>query len=137
MLNTVLTVRKADANSHKGQGWETFTDAVIRELNARKKGIVFLLWGKPAEQKCKAVDKAKHFVLTVRCLFACCWLAPRHWPSAAVHEVLLLLASCFWAKKKSGPLVAAGAMRECLPNIHTIKKHFSCTESNETWLGRS
>jgi uracil DNA glycosylase len=66
MLNTVLTVRKADANSHKGQGWETFTDAVIRELNARKKGVVFLLWGKPAEQKCKAVDKSKHFVLTVR-----------------------------------------------------------------------
>ena len=48
----------------EGQGWETFTDAVIRELNTRNKGLVFLLWGKPAETKCKAVDKSKHTVLT-------------------------------------------------------------------------
>ena len=44
-------VRKGQAHSHKGKGWETFTDAIIRELDARKTGLVFLLWGKPAQVK--------------------------------------------------------------------------------------
>jgi uracil-DNA glycosylase len=49
LLNTVLTVRRGQANSHKGKGWETFTDAVIKELDVKKKGLVFVLWGKPAQ----------------------------------------------------------------------------------------
>lgn len=49
LLNTVLTVRRGQAHSHKGKGWETFTDAVIKELDAEKAGLVFLLWGKPAQ----------------------------------------------------------------------------------------
>mmetsp|Transcript_13280 Transcript_13280/g.20866 ORF Transcript_13280/g.20866 Transcript_13280/m.20866 type:complete len:301 (+) Transcript_13280:147-1049(+) len=64
MLNACLTVRKAEANSHQKQGWETFTDAIISELNKNHKGLIFLLWGKPAENKCKSVDKKKHFILT-------------------------------------------------------------------------
>jgi len=49
LLNTVLTVRRGQAHSHKGKGWENFTDAVIKELDAKKTGLVFLLWGKPAQ----------------------------------------------------------------------------------------
>eukprot|EP01027_Heterolobosea_sp_BB2_P000692 GEZU01001014.1.p1 GENE.GEZU01001014.1~~GEZU01001014.1.p1 ORF type:complete len:458 (+),score=126.66 GEZU01001014.1:739-2112(+) len=64
LLNTVLTVRQASANSHAGQGWEQFTDAVIQLLNDKKKGLVFLLWGKPAQTKAKKVSKTKHHILT-------------------------------------------------------------------------
>ena len=46
LLNTVLTVRRSEANSHRKQGWETFTDAIIRIVNAETEGVVFLLWGK-------------------------------------------------------------------------------------------
>jgi len=49
LLNSVLTVRRGQAHSHKGKGWEIFTDAVIKELDAKKTGLVFLLWGKPAQ----------------------------------------------------------------------------------------
>ena len=49
LLNTVLTVRAHKANSHAKQGWETFTDAVIQEINTKKKNGVFLLWGNPAQ----------------------------------------------------------------------------------------
>lgn len=49
LLNTVLTVRKGEANSHKKQGWERFTDAVIQNINANASNVVFLLWGKPAQ----------------------------------------------------------------------------------------
>ena len=51
MLNTVLTVRAHQANSHRGIGWEQFTDAVIRAVNAQDRPIVFLLWGRPAQMK--------------------------------------------------------------------------------------
>ena len=51
MLNTVLTVRAHQANSHQGKGWEQFTDAVIEAVNAQDRPIVFLLWGRPAQQK--------------------------------------------------------------------------------------
>ena len=51
MLNAVLTVRSGEANSHKGMGWETFTDRVIELLNEREKGMVFLLWGANARRK--------------------------------------------------------------------------------------
>lgn len=50
LLNAVLTVRKADANSHQKKGWEEFTDAIVRELG-KKEGLVYLLWGKPAQAK--------------------------------------------------------------------------------------
>ena len=53
LLNTVLTVRAHEANSHRGQGWETFTDAVISSLNQSDHPIAFVLWGKPAQSKRK------------------------------------------------------------------------------------
>lgn len=63
MLNAVLTVRQAEPNAHQKRGWEQFTDAVIAALNARRSGLVFLLWGKPAADKCRAVDAKRHTVL--------------------------------------------------------------------------
>eukprot|EP00658_Telonema_sp_P-2_P054907 TRINITY_DN43670_c0_g1_i3.p1 TRINITY_DN43670_c0_g1~~TRINITY_DN43670_c0_g1_i3.p1 ORF type:complete len:326 (+),score=94.66 TRINITY_DN43670_c0_g1_i3:113-1090(+) len=64
LLNSVLTVKKANANSHKGQGWETFTDAVVSAVNAKRDGVVFMLWGKPAQTKGARLNKSKHHVLT-------------------------------------------------------------------------
>jgi len=63
LLNTVLTVRKGEAHSHKGQGWEEFTDAVIKKISDDKENIVFILWGKPAQLKTKLIDESKHLVL--------------------------------------------------------------------------
>lgn len=63
LLNTVLTVREGEANSHKGKGWETFTDAVIRKLSEREKPIVFVLWGKPAQKKKQLIDTDRHAVI--------------------------------------------------------------------------
>lgn len=58
LLNTCLTVRKGEAGSHQKQGWEIFTDAVIRKLNQEKEGLVFLLWGRHAQSKaCLLADK--------------------------------------------------------------------------------
>ncbi|WP_027422131.1 uracil-DNA glycosylase [Lachnobacterium bovis] len=63
MLNTVLTVRAHQANSHKGHGWEEFTDAIIRAVNEKDDPVVFLLWGRPAQMKEKMVTNPKHLVL--------------------------------------------------------------------------
>lgn len=63
LLNAVLTVRRGEANSHQGKGWETFTDAVIRKISDQKKDVVFLLWGGPAKKKGARVDHSKHLVL--------------------------------------------------------------------------
>jgi uracil-DNA glycosylase len=63
LLNTVLTVRRGEANSHSKVGWEDFTDEVIRVLNEREDGLVFLLWGNPAAKKAKGVDDSKHVVI--------------------------------------------------------------------------
>ncbi|MBQ5311900.1 MAG: uracil-DNA glycosylase [Oscillospiraceae bacterium] len=63
MLNSVLTVRRGAANSHKGQGWEIFTDHVIEKLNAREKPVVFLLWGANARAKKQLVTNKAHLVL--------------------------------------------------------------------------
>lgn len=63
LLNTVLTVRKKQANSHKGMGWESLTDEVIRLLNKREEPIVFILWGKHAQQKKEMIDQRKHLIL--------------------------------------------------------------------------
>ncbi|WP_342442397.1 uracil-DNA glycosylase [Lysinibacillus sp. FSL K6-0057] len=59
LLNTVLTVRAGQANSHKEQGWEQFTDAVIDLLAAREEPLIFVLWGKPAQRKKQLIRKYK------------------------------------------------------------------------------
>ena len=64
LLNSVLTVAPGSPASHAGKGWEAFTDRVIAELSARRDGIVFLLWGRYAQQKGVIVDTARHHVLT-------------------------------------------------------------------------
>jgi uracil-DNA glycosylase len=63
LLNATLTVRAHEAGSHQNKGWEKFTDHVIVTLSEKKKGIVFLLWGKYAQQKESLIDTRKHFVL--------------------------------------------------------------------------
>ena len=63
MLNTVLTVRQHEANSHRGIGWEEFTDAVIRIVNEQDRPIVFILWGAPAQTKKKMLNNPKHLIL--------------------------------------------------------------------------
>ena len=62
LLNAVLTVRKGEANSHQGHGWETFTDAVIQKISEEKKDVVFLLWGSPAKKKGAKVDRTRHLI---------------------------------------------------------------------------
>lgn len=64
MLNTVLTVRAHEANSHRGIGWEEFTDASIRALNEQDRPMVFMLWGKPAQSKMSMLSNPKHLILT-------------------------------------------------------------------------
>jgi uracil-DNA glycosylase len=64
LLNSVLTVTPRSPASHAGKGWETFTDRVVAELSARREGIVFLLWGRYAQQKGAIVDPRRHHVLT-------------------------------------------------------------------------
>ena len=64
MLNATLTVRANSAGSHQKQGWETFTDAVIRAVSAHCNHVVFMLWGGYAKEKAKLIDPAKHCILT-------------------------------------------------------------------------
>lgn len=64
MLNTVLTVRAHQANSHRGKGWEILTDKVISLLNEREKPIVFLLWGKNAKEKAALITNPQHLILS-------------------------------------------------------------------------
>ena len=63
LLNTTLTVRDSQANSHSGIGWQTFTDNVIKLLNEREKPIIFILWGNNAKSKEKFIDTNKHYIL--------------------------------------------------------------------------
>jgi uracil-DNA glycosylase len=63
LLNTVLTVRAGEAHSHRGAGWERFTDAVISALSARERPFVALLWGGPARAKKRLIDLARHRVV--------------------------------------------------------------------------
>ncbi len=63
LLNATLTVSANQAGSHQNMGWERFTDQVISEISAKKSGIIFLLWGKFAQQKQNLIDTAKHHVL--------------------------------------------------------------------------
>ncbi len=63
MLNTVLTVKAHEANSHRGKGWEEFTDAAIKVLNEQDRPIVFILWGRPAQMKKSMLNNPKHLIL--------------------------------------------------------------------------
>ena len=64
LLNTVLTVKEGQPQSHKDIGWQQFTDAIIEQLNNEKQGIVFLLWGRNDIDKRKLIDEKKHYCLT-------------------------------------------------------------------------
>ncbi len=64
LLNTVLSVRKGEAASHKGKGWETFTDAVIRALNERNRPVIFVLWGRHAQAKQELITNERHPIIT-------------------------------------------------------------------------
>ncbi len=63
LLNTVLSVRASKPQSHKGQGWEIFTDEVIKKLNEREDPVIFLLWGAPARKKVKLITNPQHKIL--------------------------------------------------------------------------
>lgn len=63
LLNATLTVRNGQAGSHQKKGWEHFTDAVIRCLSDKKEGVVFLLWGRFAQEKGRIIDESRHYVL--------------------------------------------------------------------------
>lgn len=63
LLNTVLTVEEGKAGSHHKQGWEVFTDTVITKLSEYHTGLVFVLWGAPAQTKKKLIDETKHFIV--------------------------------------------------------------------------
>ncbi|MCW9029820.1 MAG: uracil-DNA glycosylase, partial [Kangiella sp.] len=64
LLNTVLTVEAGKANSHKGRGWEVFTDHIIKSLNHTSQPIVFLLWGSQAKAKSSLINNPKHTILS-------------------------------------------------------------------------
>lgn len=64
LLNATLTVQANNPGSHQKKGWEQFTDAVIKTISEKKKGVVFLLWGNFAKKKAELIDTKKHFVLT-------------------------------------------------------------------------
>lgn len=63
LLNASLTVRASEAGSHQGKGWETFTDNVIRAINAKKKGVVYMLWGNFARKKKSLIDASNNLIL--------------------------------------------------------------------------
>ena len=64
LLNTILTVEKANPKSHENYGWEQFTDTIIKTISDQKEHVVFLLWGAPAIKKSTLIDSTKHLILT-------------------------------------------------------------------------
>lgn len=120
MLNTVLTVRAHQANSHQKRGWEVFTDGVIRTVARERKGVVYLLWGKQAQDKARLVSPAQNLVLqcphpSVRTPGP----PPRPAPSArpaqrpglVVRAVLMLSClSAGRARRRAGPVGAQGVL---------------------------
>jgi uracil-DNA glycosylase len=100
LLNAVLTVAPRSPGSHAGKGWEQFTDRVIRELSDERRGVVFLLWGKYAQQKAAIVDRSRHLVLecahpspySSSGFFGC-----RHFSRANDHLVALALPPIDWS----------------------------------------
>jgi uracil-DNA glycosylase len=63
MLNTILTLRAGEPMSHKGRGWEMFTDEIIRKVSGKNDPVVFVLWGRPAQSKIKLIDTARHMIV--------------------------------------------------------------------------
>ena len=63
LLNTALTVRKGEANSHKGKGWEKFTDAIIQAVNEKTTPVIFVLWGANAQKKLELIATTRHTVV--------------------------------------------------------------------------
>ena len=63
LLNTALTVRAGEANSHQNKGWEIFTDEIIKKLNEREDPVIFVLWGGNARKKKAFIDSSKHYIL--------------------------------------------------------------------------
>ena len=63
MLNTILTLRAGEPLSHRGRGWETFTDQIIRKVSAKPDPVVFVLWGKPAQKKIDLIDTSRHVIV--------------------------------------------------------------------------
>lgn len=63
LLNTVLTVRKGEANSHREKGWEKLTDEIIKKLNEREKPVVFILWGNPSKKKKALITNERHVII--------------------------------------------------------------------------
>jgi uracil-DNA glycosylase len=63
LLNTILSVEEGKANSHKNKGWEIFTDEIIKQISLQKIGIIFVLWGKNAQEKEKLINTSKHLIL--------------------------------------------------------------------------
>ena len=63
LLNSCLTVADGHAAAHAGKGWERFTDAAIDQLNKHKRNVVFILWGRKAQEKCAKIDQSRHFVI--------------------------------------------------------------------------
>ena len=66
LLNSTLTVRAGEAGSHQKKGWETFTDAVIKCISEQRQDVVFMLWGKYAQDKGKVIDESKHYILKAK-----------------------------------------------------------------------
>ena len=109
LLNTVLTVRAHQANSHRGIGWEEFTDAAIRVLNEVDRPMVFILWGRPAQMKKSMLNHPKHLILE----------APhRLFPPSALHKNVL---SYLHRRKRSRELKQAhqsdGSARYHIPPL--------------------
>lgn len=63
LLNAVLTVEESLAASHQKKGWEEFTDAIVKSINDKREGVIFLLWGNYAKKKANSVDRSKHYIL--------------------------------------------------------------------------
>src|SRR5205085_9678191 len=63
LLNTVLTVRAHEANSHRNRAWENFTDAIIRKVSEKSDPVVFVLWGGPAQKKIELIDTSRHAII--------------------------------------------------------------------------
>lgn len=64
LINATLTVESSNASSHQGKGWERFTDQIIKTVSEQQKHVVFLLWGKFAQDKASLIDESKHLILT-------------------------------------------------------------------------
>lgn len=108
LLNAVLTVERGQAGAHQGKGWEQFTDAVVRLLNAGREGLVFMLWGSQALKKGATIDRHRHLVLSAphpsplsahRGFFGC-----RHFSRANAYLVQQGLAPIDWSLPQAAEL---------------------------------